>query len=132
MNYNDLLELKIDIQTKDDTNFLELSIFFDKLEFLKILLQFRKDYGIDQKIDADKHPDKINELDKKTGKINFSKYKNPKELTRIAKENSVLCSNTPPMCTEATPRYLPVNQPSFYLSFCVLIVFEPLFQNLLG
>jgi len=31
MNYNDLLELKIDIQTKDDTNFLELSIFFDKL-----------------------------------------------------------------------------------------------------
>lgn len=87
MKNDDLLKLKIDIQTKDDTNFLELAIFFDKPEFLRMIPQFRKDYGIDQLIDPDKYSDRISELDKKTGKINFSKYLKPKELIRIAKDN---------------------------------------------
>ncbi|OGG31528.1 hypothetical protein A3A63_01090 [Candidatus Gottesmanbacteria bacterium RIFCSPLOWO2_01_FULL_46_9] len=79
MKIEDLLSLKIDIQTKDDTNFLELAIFFDKPEFLQMLPQFRKDYGIDRLIDPDKYPDRISELDKRTSKINFSKYRNSKE-----------------------------------------------------
>ena len=60
---NDLLKLKIDIQTKGDTNFLELAIFFDKPEFLRMIPQFRKDYGIDQPIDPNNYCDKISELD---------------------------------------------------------------------
>ena len=82
MKIEDLLSLKIDIQTKDDTNFLELAIFFDKPEFLQMLPQFRKDYGIDKLIDPDKFNDKINELESKTATINFSKYRNAKELIK--------------------------------------------------
>lgn len=86
----DLLKLKIDIQTRDDSNFLELAIFFDKPEFFQVLQQFRKDYGIDQLIDLDKYTDTINKLDKKGGKINFSKYQKPKLLIKYAKKNQLL------------------------------------------
>lgn len=85
---NDLLDLKIGIKTEDETNFLELAIFFDKPEFLRMLSQFRKDYGIDQVLDTNKYRDKINELFDKTAKINFSKYQNPKELVKTIKEKS--------------------------------------------
>lgn len=82
MKIEDLLDLKIDIQTKDDTNFLELAIFFDKPEFLQMLPQFRKDYGIDKLVDPDIFNDKINELESKTATINFSKYRHAKELIK--------------------------------------------------
>lgn len=84
---NDLLKLKIDIKTKDDTNFLELAIFFDKPEFLQLLPRLRKDYGVEHLISPDKYLESINKLDSKTAKINFSKYKNSKELTKVAKDN---------------------------------------------
>lgn len=87
MKIEDLLKLKIDIQTKDDTSFLELAILFDKPEFLQMLPQFRKDYDIDQVLDPDKFYKRVNNLDNKTAKINFSKYQKRKELLRIAKEN---------------------------------------------
>ena len=87
MKNEDLLKLKIDIQTNNDTSFLELAIFFDKPEFLQMLPQFRRDYGIDKLIDPNKYLEKINELDQKTGKINFSKYQKPKELIKTAKDN---------------------------------------------
>ncbi len=45
MNDKDLSKLKIEIHTKNNTNFLELAIIFDKPEFLQMLSQFRKDYG---------------------------------------------------------------------------------------
>lgn len=82
MKIEDLLNLKIDIQTKDDTSFLELAILFDKPEFLQMLPQFRKDYDIDELIDPDKFNDKINELESKTGTITFSKYRHAKELIK--------------------------------------------------
>ncbi|KKT47425.1 MAG: hypothetical protein UW37_C0008G0025 [Candidatus Gottesmanbacteria bacterium GW2011_GWA2_44_17] len=72
MKIEDLSKLKIDIQTKDDTSFLELAIFFDKPEFLQMLPQFRKDYGIDPLIKSDKFYDKIDELASKTVKIKGS------------------------------------------------------------
>lgn len=87
MKNEDLLKLKIDIQTKDNTNFLELAILFDKPEFLQMIPQFRKDYGINQIVDPNKYSDKISKLDQKTAKINFSKYQKPKELLKTAKEN---------------------------------------------
>jgi hypothetical protein len=80
MKIEDLLKLRIDIQTKDDTSFLELAIFFDKPEFLQMLPQFRKDYGIGKLIDPDKFYETTGDLDKKTARINFSKYQKPKEL----------------------------------------------------
>lgn len=84
---NDLLKLKIDIKTKDDTNFLELAIFFDKPEFLQLLPKLRKEYSVDHLIEPEKYLNRINELDTKTTKINFSKYRNTKELIKIAKNN---------------------------------------------
>lgn len=90
MKNEDLLKIKIDIQTKNDTNFLELAIFFDKPEFLQMLPQFRKDYGIDQLIDFDKYTDTMNALDKRIGKINFPKYQKPKQLIEYAKKNQLL------------------------------------------
>lgn len=87
MKNDELEKLKIDIKTKDDTNFLELAIFLDKTEFLQFLPKFRKDYGIKHLITSDIYLDSVNKLDSKTAKINFSKYKNSKELIKIAKDN---------------------------------------------
>ena len=55
MKNEDLLNLQIEIHTKNDTNFLELSILFDKPDFLQMLPQFRKDYGIEQLVKLDKY-----------------------------------------------------------------------------
>lgn len=85
-----LSKLKIEILTKNETNFLELAIFFDKPEFLQMLPQFRKDYGIDQPIKLDKYTDTINELENRTGKINFAKYQEPKQLIEYAEKNQLL------------------------------------------
>ncbi|GEM_PF-5859482 len=76
-------DLKIKIYTKDNTNFLELAILFDKPEFLQMLPQFRKDYGIQQLVKPDKYTETINALEDKTDKINFSKYQKPKELIKF-------------------------------------------------
>jgi len=84
---NSLKDFKIKIHTKNNTNFLELAILFDKPEFLQMLPQFRKDYGIQQSVKLDKYTETINALENKTGKINFSKYQKPKELIKFAKNN---------------------------------------------
>ncbi len=83
-------EAKIEIHTKNDTNFLELAILFDKPEFLQMLPQFRKDYGIESVVKLNKYTETINALENKTGKINFSKYQKPKELIKFAKDNQSL------------------------------------------
>lgn len=47
MKYEDLLRLKIDIQTDNDRNFLELAILFDKPEFLEWMPKIRKKYDLE-------------------------------------------------------------------------------------
>ena len=47
MKYEDLVGLKINVQTNNDRNFLELATLFDKPEFLGYLPKIRKKYQID-------------------------------------------------------------------------------------
>ena len=68
---NECLKLKIDIQTEDDTNFLEFAILFDKPEFLQLLPQLRRNYKIDCLLNNEEYLEKINKLENKNDKINF-------------------------------------------------------------
>lgn len=45
MKYEDLLRLKIDVQTNNDRNFLELAILFDKPKFLEWMPKIRDKYN---------------------------------------------------------------------------------------
>ena len=61
MKYEDLLRLKIDIQTTNDRNFMELAILFDKPEFLEWLPKIRDKYNL-QTVAPDKYWEVYGEL----------------------------------------------------------------------
>lgn len=89
MKNEDLVKLKIDIQTNDDTNFLELAILLDKPKFLRLLPQLRKDYGIERLIDLKDYYRKTDSFkNSKKAKLNFSKYQNSKKLIEYARKNN--------------------------------------------
>ncbi len=80
---SDLLKLKVNIKTKNDTNFLELAILFDKPELLQILPQFRKEYSLEELVKLDKYTEAINALESKSGKINFLKVPKTKRADKV-------------------------------------------------
>ena len=85
-----LLKLKIDIQVKDDVSFMELATLFDKEDFLNLLPLLRKEYGIDKTMSIDAYYSLVDTFtDEEKYKINFSKYKNPKQLIEHVRENSL-------------------------------------------
>lgn len=92
----DLLDLKINIKSRIDSSYLELSILLDKPEFLDLLPQLRKEYGVDRllDLDIDNYYSLLNTFrDEQDFKINFSKYKNAKQLIAYMKENSDIHAN---------------------------------------
>src|SRR3989338_6127681 len=85
----DLLHLKVDIQTKDDTNFLELAILLDKPEFLKLLPKLRKKYQVNELIDIQRYTQTLDTFENsKRSRLDLSMYENSKELIEFAKKNS--------------------------------------------
>lgn len=91
--------LKIDVKTKNDSNFLELSILLDKPEFLALLPLLRKDYNIESLIDIDEFYPLINAFNSSNEnyKINFSKYENSKQLIAYIKEHGFVIDPKSPM-----------------------------------
>lgn len=85
MKNEDLLHYKIDIKTKNDTNFLELAILLDKPEFLEFLPKIRKKYNFNHLIDLKNYDKTIDSFGiDEYGKFDFSTYKNSKELIDYA------------------------------------------------
>ena len=90
MEYEDLARLKIDIQTKNDRNFLELAILFDKPEFLEYLPKIRKKYSINSLHRLEEYEQLIDKYFKsEESKFDFSTYENAKELIEYANKNVV-------------------------------------------
>ncbi len=90
MKNEDLLKLKIDIQVKDDTNFLELAILVDNPSFLELLPLLRKEYGVSKLVGIDDFYNMTESLsDEQKYRINFSKYQNNKQLAEYVKENTI-------------------------------------------
>ena len=89
-NNEDLLKLKIFIDSSSDKDFQEMALLVDNLEFLHLLPKLRKDFEIDKLIPTDKFEEKVFDEPyeiKKKMKVNLSKYKNPKYLKSFAKEH---------------------------------------------
>lgn len=85
----DLLKLKVDVFARDDANFMEMALLVDKPDFLRLLPQIRKEYGVELIVspeDYDKNFDLVSD-DSKTHRINFSKYANPKLLREYTNEH---------------------------------------------
>ena len=90
MKYEDLARLKIDIQTTNDKNFLELAILFDKPEFLAYLPKIRKRYGIEKPIQSSEYRQILDRLENsKETKFDFSLYENARELIDFIDDNAV-------------------------------------------
>jgi hypothetical protein len=90
MKYEDLARLKIDVQTNNDRNFLELAILFDKPEFLEYLPKIRKKYKIDPLIKIEEYDQLMDKYFKsEESKFDFSTYENAKELINYANKNVV-------------------------------------------
>lgn len=86
----DLLKLKIFIDSSSDSNFQEMALLVDNPEFLRLLPKLRKDFEIDKLIPTNKFEEKVfDEPYKRKGrkKINLLKFKNPKYLRSFAKEH---------------------------------------------
>ncbi|KKQ74536.1 MAG: hypothetical protein US96_C0030G0016 [Candidatus Woesebacteria bacterium GW2011_GWB1_38_5b] len=92
MKYEDLVRLKIDVQTNNDRNFLELSTLFDKPDFLEWLSKIRNKYGLDQLVRIEDYDTKLDEIgcSGKQGKFDLSIYgeKIGSEIIEYAKENA--------------------------------------------
>ena len=90
MKYEDLARLKIDIQTSNDKNFLELAILFDKPEFLAYLPKIRKRYDIEKPIQSSEYRQVLNRLENSAEtKFDFSIYDNAQELIDFINDNAV-------------------------------------------
>lgn len=90
MKYEDLSKVKIGIQTKNDRNFLELAILFDKPEFIEYLPKIRKKYNITKLYDLEDYERLMDEyFNSKESKFDFSTYGNAKELVEYASKNVV-------------------------------------------
>ncbi len=95
----DLLELKIDIQqVENNVAFQEIALLVDKPQFLRLLPQLRKEYGIEKLLDRKEYWDKYDEIYQKgeeggeEGKINFSKYENSDYFIELGKKNDLIPS----------------------------------------
>lgn len=86
----DLLKLKIFIDSSSDNNFQEMALFVDNPEFLLLLPKLRKDFELDKLLSMRDFDDKaygpIDDNNKKK-KIDFSKYRDPEALISFAKQN---------------------------------------------
>lgn len=90
MKHEDLSRLKIDVQTTNDRNFLELVILFDKPEFLEYLPKIRKKYGIDDLVKLEEYDQLMDAYFKsEESRFDFSTYVNTKELIDYANKNVV-------------------------------------------
>lgn len=90
MKYEDLARLKIDIQTSNDKNFLELAILFDKPEFLAYLPKIRKRYDIEKPIKSSEYRQVLDRLENsKETKFDFSIYENARQLIDFIDDNAV-------------------------------------------
>jgi len=89
----DLLKLKIFIDTSSDSDFQEIALLVDNHEFLRLLPKLRKDFEINKLIPLSEFNNKaygvLNESNKKK-KIDFTKYKNPEALISFAKKNETM------------------------------------------
>lgn len=86
----DLLKLKIFIDSSSDSNFQEMALLVDNPEFLRLLPKLRKDFEIDKLVPDDEFEKKaFSDLfeNKKKKRINLSKYKNPEYLKSFAQHN---------------------------------------------
>lgn len=93
MKYEDLARLKIDVQTDNDRNFLELSILFDKPEFLEWLPKIRNKYHL-KLAPLDKYDEVINSFDSvDRGRFDMSLYEDIKGLKEYAKQNETFLTN---------------------------------------
>lgn len=90
MKINILRKYRIDIQTKNDRNFLELAILFDKAEFLEYLPKIRMKYNISKLYDLEDYERLMDEyFNSKESKFDFSTYENVKKLVEYANKNVV-------------------------------------------
>lgn len=90
MTDEDLLRLKIDIQTDNDRNFLELAILFDKPEFLAYLPKIRRKYGIKKPLLSNEYRPTLEKLENsEETKFDFSTYENAQELIDFINDNAV-------------------------------------------
>lgn len=90
MKNEDLTHLKIDVQTTNDRNYLELAILFDKPKFVEYLPKIRKKYGIGHLVKLEEYDQLMDDYFKSTeSKFDFSTYENVKELTEYANKNVV-------------------------------------------
>lgn len=93
MKEDDLLKLKIEILAENDTNFMEIATLVDKPEFLSLLPLLRKEYGINgEKVNLDNYDKNLDLIanSNEMHRINFSKYKDSKQLLEYTKEHIYL------------------------------------------
>lgn len=93
MKNDDLIKLKIEILAEDDTNFMEIATLVDKPEFLSLLPLLRKEYGInEEEVNLDNYDKNLDLItnNNKTHFINFSKFRDPKQLFEYTKEHVYL------------------------------------------
>lgn len=93
MEDENLLKLKIEILAEDDTNFMEIATLVDKPEFLSLLPLLRKEYGInEEEVNLDSYDKNLDLIanNNKAHSINFSKYRDPKQLLEYTKERVYL------------------------------------------
>lgn len=90
MIYENLLRLKIDVQTTNDRNFLELATLFDMPEFLEYLPKIRSKYKVDPLFKLEQYEQLLDDYFKsEESKFDFSTYNNAKELINYANKNVV-------------------------------------------
>lgn len=93
MKEDDLIKLKIEILAEDETNFMEIATLVDGPEFLSLLPLLRKEYGInEEEVNLDNYDKNLDLIanNNKSHIINFSKYKNSKQLLEYTKEHIYL------------------------------------------
>lgn len=89
-NNEDLLKLKIYIDSSSDSCYQEMALLVDNPEFLRMLPKLRKDLEIDKLVPINEYENKAYKdpfESTKQKKIDFSKYKNPKYLKAFAKKH---------------------------------------------
>lgn len=137
----DLLKLKIFIDSSSDSNFQEMALLVDNPEFLRLLPKLRKDFEINKLIPANKFEEKaFDEPYKRKGrkKINLLKYKNPKYLRCFAKEHesfySINLNEEMDYCqfldTEVNLACIQFNRPPYFAPIIKQAIFCGVVNNL--
>jgi len=90
-----LLDLKIDIQAKNNLAFQEIALLVDKPDFLNLLPLLRNDFGVVNLVGLDEYMNVTYDKpfhNKEKKKINFAKYKDANKLKEFAKENEIMAT----------------------------------------